>query len=100
LADVGFLRTRNFALRRATGVTTAVALITAIELCLGGGQIVIGPPPRSYLVVLAPLRQPQIWMSCEKKSSVTIKVSKGDAISDDAAALPTGSTVSFSEIAT
>lgn len=103
LTGVGFIG-GGAILRRgdiATGVTTAATLwvITAIGLCFGGGQIVIGAAATVLtLLVLAPLKHFQIWMSCEEKSSVTVKVPKGNAIPDITAALPAGSAASFTAL--
>lgn len=103
LTGVGFIG-GGAILRRgdiATGVTTAATLwvITAIGLCFGGGQIVIGAAATVLtLIVLAPLRHIQRWMSCEEKSSVTIKVPKGAPIPDIRAALPPDSTVCFTTL--
>ncbi|WP_283193838.1 MULTISPECIES: MgtC/SapB family protein [unclassified Rhizobium] len=103
LTGVGFIG-GGAILRRgdiATGVTTAATLwvITAIGLCFGGGQIVIGAAATVLtLLILAPLRHIQQWMSCEEKSSVTIKVPKGSPIPDIRAALPSGSTACFTTL--
>jgi putative Mg2+ transporter-C (MgtC) family protein len=103
LTGVGFIG-GGAILRRgdiATGVTTAATLwvITAIGLCFGGGQIVVGAVATALtLVVLAPLKHLQMLMPCEEKGSVTLKISKGEDIPELEASLPAGSAAVFNAI--
>ncbi|WP_454856008.1 MgtC/SapB family protein [Rhizobium binxianense] len=96
LTGVGFIG-GGAILRRgdiATGVTTAATLwlITAIGLCFGGGQLVAGAAATIVaFVVLSPLKTIGLWLSCEQKGSVSIRVARGAGIPDIAGRLPQGS---------
>ncbi|WP_246779113.1 MgtC/SapB family protein [Rhizobium sp. BK650] len=61
----------------ATGVTTAATLwlITAIGLCFGGGQIMVGTIVTILAVlILSPLKQVDRWVSGQQKGVVVIKL--------------------------
>lgn len=61
----------------ATGVTTAATLwlITAIGLCFGGGQIVVGAVVTILAVlILSPLKQVDRWISGQQKGMVAIRL--------------------------
>lgn len=93
LTGVGFIG-GGAILRRgdvATGVTTAATLwlMTAIGLCFGGGQLIIGTIASAIaFVTLAPLKAFGLRLSSEQKGSVGIKVPVGDKLPDIAPSLP------------
>jgi putative Mg2+ transporter-C (MgtC) family protein len=66
-----------------TGVTTAATLwlITAIGLCFGGGQIVVGAIVTILAVlILSPLKQVDRWISGQQNGMVAIKLPVGAEI--------------------
>lgn len=85
----------------ATGVTTAATLwlITAIGLCFGGGQIIVGTIATLVaFAVLSPFKAIDLWLSCEQKGMVGIKIARGSDIPDIEADLPAGSEARFTTI--
>ncbi len=61
-----------------TGVTTAATMwvMTAIGLCIGGGQILVGGVATVIaLIVLAPLKYVDRWMRHEQKGRVVVESS-------------------------
>jgi putative Mg2+ transporter-C (MgtC) family protein len=67
-----------------TGVTTAATMwiMTAIGLCFGGGQVVVGTVATAIcLVVLGPLKVIDHWMRHEQKGRVVIQA-PAEAIPD------------------
>jgi putative Mg2+ transporter-C (MgtC) family protein len=61
-----------------TGVTTAATMwvMTAIGLCIGGGQILVGcAATLIVLIVLAPLKYVDQWMRHEQKGRVVVESS-------------------------
>ena len=93
LTGVGFIG-GGAILRRgdvATGVTTAATLwlMTAVGLCFGGGQLIVGAIASAIaFVTLSPLKAFGLWLSSEQKGSVGIKVPAGDKLPDIAPSLP------------
>lgn len=93
LTGVGFIG-GGAILRRgdiATGVTTAATLwlITAIGLCFGGGQIVVGAIVTILAVlILSPLKRVDRWISGEQKGTVAIRLEDSAGIPDVKAAIP------------
>ena len=100
LTGVGFIG-GGAILRRGditTGVTTAATLwlITAIGLCFGGGQIVVGAIATILAVlILSPLKQVDRWVLGDQKATVAIKLESGAGIPDVKAAAPDLSEASF-----
>jgi putative Mg2+ transporter-C (MgtC) family protein len=79
LTGVGFIGGGAILKRGAlvTGVTTAATMwvMTAIGLCIGGGQLIIGSAATVLvLVVLAPLKHLDSWMPHKQKGRVVIEV--------------------------
>ena len=100
LTGVGFIG-GGAILRRgdiATGVTTAATLwlITAIGLCFGGGQLVVGTIATVVsFVVLSPFKRIGLKVPSEQKGAVGIKVPKGTDIPEIVSCLPPGSQARF-----
>jgi putative Mg2+ transporter-C (MgtC) family protein len=66
-----------------TGVTTAATMwvVTAIGLCFGGGQILVGCAATVLvLVVLVPLKDIDAWLSHQQKGRVTIEAAADEGI--------------------
>jgi putative Mg2+ transporter-C (MgtC) family protein len=100
LTGVGFIG-GGAILRRgdvATGVTTAATLwlMTAIGLCFGGGQLIIGAIALVIAIVtLSPMKTFGLWFSSEQKGSIGIKVPSGDKLPEIATSLPPGAEACF-----
>lgn len=103
LTGVGFIG-GGAILRRgdvATGVTTAATLwlMTAIGLCFGGGQFIIGAVASVVgFVVLSPLKILGLWLSSEQKGVVGIRLAKGAEIPEIADSLPKGAEATFTAL--
>ena len=93
LTGVGFIG-GGAILRRGditTGITTAATLwlITAIGLCFGGGQIIIGAIVTILAVlILSPLKHVDRWITGDQRGTVAIRLERGAGIPDVKAAAP------------